>query len=83
MTPQEVFEYKNAWKPGYSVQVDIDSHVWGKDYCRKHLERHEWTFDKYTRPDDSHTFAFEKKEVANLFFEAYNIHNPKFPTEVE
>jgi hypothetical protein len=83
MTPQEIFEYKNSWKPGYRVQVDIDSDVWGKDYCRKHLGRHEWTFDQYTRPDDSHTFAFEKKEVALQFFQAYNKHNPKFPTGVE
>ena len=83
MTPQETFEYKQRWKPGYSVQVDIDSDWWGKTYCRKHLQRYEWTFAKYTRPDDSHTFAFEQKEVATLFLEAYNIHNPKFPTGVE
>ena len=83
MTPQEIFEYKNSWKPGYSVQVDCDSDVWGKDYCRKHLERHEWTFDKHTRPDDSHTFAFEQKEVALKFLEVYTTHNEKFTTGLE
>lgn len=83
MTPQETFEYKQRWKPGYSVQVDIDSDWWGKTYCRKHLQRYEWTFAKYTRPDDSHTFAFEQKEFAEKFFQAYNQHNPKFPTGVE
>ena len=83
MTPLEISEYKMRWRPGYRVQVDCDSDVWGKDYCRKHIERHEWTFDKYSRPDDSHTFAFEKKEVANLFFKAYNEYNPKFTTGVE
>ena len=83
MTPLEISEYKMRWKPGYRVQVDIDSDVWGKDYCRKHLERHEWTFDKHTRPDDSHTFAFEQQAVAQQFFQAYNQHNPKFPTGVE
>ena len=83
MTPQETFEYKQRGKPGYSVQVDIDSDWWGKTYCRKHLQRYEWTFAKYTRPDDSHTFAFEQKEFAEKFFQAYNQHNPKFPTGVE
>ena len=83
MTPQEQHDYKLRWKPGYSVQVDIDSDWWGKTYCRKHLQRYEWTFAKYTRPDDSHTFAFEQKEFAEKFFQAYNRHNPKFPTGVE
>jgi len=83
MTPQEQHEYKLKWRPGFSVQVDVDNDVWGKDYCRKHLERHEWTFDKHTRPDDSHTFAFEKESVAELFLRAYNKHNPKFLTTIE
>ena len=83
MTPLEISEYKMRWKPGYSVQVDIDSDVWGKNYCRKHLQRHEWTFDKHTRPDDSHTFAFEQKEFALEFLRAYNTLNPRFPTGVE
>lgn len=83
MTPQEMFEYKLRWKPGYSVQVDIDSHIWGKDYCRKLLGRHEWTFDKFTRPDDSHTFSFESKDFAQQFLEAYNKVNPKYTTGIE
>lgn len=83
MTPLEISEYKMRWRPGYRVQVDCDSDVWGKDYCRKHLKRHEWTFNKYTRPDDSHTFAFEQKEVALQFLQVYNEYNPKFTTEVE
>ena len=83
MTPQEISDYKMRWRPGFSVQVDVDSNVWGKDYCRKHLERHQWSFDKYTRPDDSHTFSFEQKEVAQSFFQVYNQYNPRFPTGVE
>ena len=83
MTPQDISDYKLKWKPGYMVQVDMDSDVWGKDYCRKHLERHEWSFDKHTRPDDSHTFAFETYTYAQMFLQAYNAHNPRFPTGVE
>jgi hypothetical protein len=83
MTPQEIFEYKNAWKPGFSVQVDCDSDVWGKAYCSKHLERYEWTFDKYTRPDDSHTFGFEQREFALQFLQEYSKLNPRFTTGIE
>jgi len=83
MTPQEIHEYKLRWKPGYAVQVDCDSDVWGKDFCRKHLDRHQWSFDKYSRPDDSHTFSFETFSVADQFFKAYNQHNPRFKTGVE
>jgi len=78
MTPQEQHDYKLKWRPGYSVQVDCDSDSWGKTYCRKHLQRHQWTFDKYTRPDDSHTFSFEDSNFAEIFLEAYNKYNPRF-----
>lgn len=83
MTPQEISDYKLRWKPGYMVQVDIDSDVWGKDYCKKNLKRHQWSFEKYTRPDDSHRFSFETFSVAQQFFQAYNQHNPRFTTGVE
>ena len=83
MTPIEISEYKMRWRPGYSVQVDMDMDWWGKDYCRKHIERHQWTFDKHTRPDDSHTFGFEQKEFAQQFYQAYSKLNPRFTTGVE
>ena len=83
MTPQEINEYKLSWRPGYSVQVDMDSDVWGKDFCRRKLMRQEWSFNKHTRPDDSHTFSFAQEEFAEVFLIAYNQHNPKFSTGVE
>lgn len=84
MTPQELFEYKRKWlsEIPHRVQVDVDSHIWGKDWCRKKLDRHQWSFDKYTQPDDSHTFSFESNEDAINFVNAYREHNPRFPTEV-
>lgn len=84
MTPQEMFEYKREWKMNncYSVQVDMDSHIWGKDWCRKHIERQDWSFDKHTRPDDSHTFNFKNPEPAGEFLKAYKEYNPRFPTTV-
>ena len=84
MTPQEIADYKRKWmqETAFEVQVDIDSDVWGKDWCRKKMERMDWSFEKTTQPDDSHTFFFKDEEPAEEFLAAYREHNPKFPTEV-
>mgnify|MGYP000754536359 FL=1 len=67
MTPVEISEYKMRWKPnGYSVRLHSDIDWKGKDWCRKHLERHQWSFDKWTNVYE-HTFHFELEEHANLF----------------
>lgn len=66
MTPQEIFEYKNQWKPGVSVDVHSDLDVQCKDWCRKNLNRWEWSMDPYTYVY-SHTFHFEKSEFADSF----------------
>lgn len=73
MTPQEMFEYKTRWKSNNpsKVIVDIDSDVWGKDWCRDNIQRHEWSFDSFAFPDDSHLFYFEHKQHADNFLEAY------------
>ena len=85
MTPQEMNDYKRKWmmETAYEVQVDMDSDVWGKDWCRKNMERIDWSFDKHTRPDDSHTFYFKNENDAVGFCDAYVVHNPNFPTDVE
>jgi hypothetical protein len=78
-TPQEISDYKMAWRENsYDVQVDIDSDVWGKDWCRKNIERWEWSFDKFSRPDDSHTFKFQHEDIAKDFEEDYFKRNPNF-----
>jgi len=78
-TPQQISDYKRNWvSNSYNVQVDTDSDVWGKDWCRKRLERWEWSFDKYTRPDDSHTFSFEFEDAAKEFKEDYVKRNSRF-----
>ena len=66
MTPQEIFEYKNAWKPGHVVDVHSDLHIQCKDWCRKNLNRWEWSMDTYTYVY-AHTFYFELEESANQF----------------
>lgn len=73
MTPQEIFEYKLQWKPkAYVVHVHSDIDIQCKSWCRKHLQRHEWSMDTYTDVY-SHTFYFEHdihgKEFAHEFTE--------------
>lgn len=71
MTPQEQFEYKNKWKPNaFVVDVHSDLHIQCKDWCRKNLNRWEWSMDTYTYVY-SHTFYFELEESANAFEEKF------------
>jgi len=70
MTPQEISDYKMRWRPGYSVDVHSDLHVQCKDWCRKNLNRWEWSMDTYTYVY-AHTFRFELEESANAFKEHF------------
>ena len=68
MTPQESFEYKNRWlsADGHPVRIHSDLDWRGKDWCRKRLERHQWSFSSYTAVYE-HTFWFENQEYAQQF----------------
>lgn len=67
MTPQEIFEYKNRWKPeGYAVQIHSDLDVQCKGWCRGNLNRWEWSMDTYTDVY-AHTFVFESENHSKTF----------------
>ena len=66
MTPQEIFEYKMRWAPGYIVPVHSDKDWECKQWCRKNIERHKWSFDSFTDVYE-HTFRFETKHDASMF----------------
>lgn len=67
MTPQEIFEYKNNWKPeAFTVDIHSDLVVQCKDWCRKNLKRWQWSMDTYTDVY-SHTFYFEHGSSALEF----------------
>ena len=66
MTPIEISEYKMRWRPGYTVDVHSDLDVQCKDWCRKNLNRWEWSMDTYTYVY-AHTFCFEQEEHAQQF----------------
>jgi hypothetical protein len=66
MTPQEIHDYKMRWVPGYSVRLHSDLTDTGKAWCRRNLERHEWSFTAWTHVYE-HTFHFEKESSAIKF----------------
>ena len=70
MTPQEIFEYKMKWSPGITVDVHSDLDWKYKDWCRRHLERHQWSMDTFT-DNYQHTLRFESQEYADLFKEEF------------
>lgn len=71
MTPQQIFEYKSKWIPNAtSVDVHSDLAVKCKDWCRKNLERHQWSMNSYTAVY-SHTFHFENPLSAKNFTEEF------------
>ena len=66
-TPLEISDYKARWKPNaFIVPVHSDLDWRCKDWCRKNLERWEWSMDTYTGVYE-HTFYFEKEDVAIEF----------------
>lgn len=66
MTPQEIADYKMRWMPGYAVSLHSDLDVQGKDWCRKQLQRHQWSFRPWTNLY-AHTFYFENQNAAQNF----------------
>ena len=69
MTPQQAFDHKQKWRPtAKTVDVHSDLHVACKDWCRRNIQRWEWSMDTYTDVY-SHTFYFEHQEHAEQFSE--------------
>ena len=66
MLPRDVFEYKNSWKPGYTVRLHSDVVDRGKTWCRRQLEKQEWSVTTWTAPYE-HTFHFENIYAAQNF----------------
>jgi hypothetical protein len=71
MTPLEISQYKQRWmmRGATYVCVNEDLDIKGKDWCRKNLERTQWSFSRYTNIYQ-HTFWFEDLESALEFNKA-------------
>ena len=69
MTPLEISEYKQRWMARgtcYPVRLHSDLADKGKTWCRKNLERHQWSVTIWTDVYE-HTFFFEYKHDADEF----------------
>lgn len=71
MTPQEVFEYKQRWKPGHTVRLHSDLVDQGKTWCRRQLSRETWSMTEWTDVYE-HTFHFEDAAAAQNFAMEFN-----------
>jgi hypothetical protein len=67
-TPLEITDYKRNWKSDnpFIVTVHSDLHIETKDWCRRNLERYQWSMDRWTAPYE-HTFFFEFNAHAMAF----------------
>lgn len=72
MTPQETSDYKLRWMRDskHNVRLHSDLAVEGKDWCRKNLQRHQWSFTSWTRVYE-HTFHFEDAAASQRFEHAF------------
>ncbi len=82
MLPIEVFEYKNRWKPGYTVRLHSDLRWPAKDYCQVQMFQHQWNVDEYSYVYED-TWQFEYKLDADSFAAQWNplFVNQQRPTE--
>ena len=75
MTPQEIFEYKLKWKPGYEVKLHSDLRRQAIDYCKIQMFKQQWDIVKFTNVYED-TFVFEYRQDAQSFanhFKEYTI----------
>ena len=58
MTPVEIFEYKQRWKPGYTVRLHSDVVDKGKAFAKRNCQKHQWSVTTWTNVYE-HTFHFD------------------------
>jgi len=72
MTPLEIFEYKNKWRPGLQVILCSDLRFEGVEFCKRTFKKHEWHHLEYTASYED-TYCFEKQHHATLFRGAFRV----------
>ena len=69
MTPQEIADYKQQWMStgdNNPVRLHSDLDTQGKAWCRRQLERQQWSMTTWTDVYE-HTFFFEDIRAAQNF----------------
>jgi hypothetical protein len=60
MKPQEIFEHKMKWKPGFQLKVHSDIRWTVKDFCKHYFAKQNWELKEYTDVyEDTVMFEFE------------------------
>ena len=70
MTPQEIVDYKNKWRPGHLVDVHSDMYTTCVSWCRKVFPQQSWYAKKYTDVYSS-SYYFENERDATRFMEQF------------
>jgi len=71
MTPQEQFEYKTRWMPGFPVRYHTDKRFKAQDWCKTYCKAHEYQIRRDVEPYVDHVL-FEHYSDAALFEEEIN-----------
>lgn len=66
MNPQQIFDHKRKWMPGYMVTLHSDLADRGKTWCKRQVEKQCWSCTTWTAPYE-HTFHFEDIQAAQNF----------------
>jgi hypothetical protein len=64
-TPLEIFEYKNKHCI-FGVTIEETTDTAAKEWCKENLERHQWSFVRYTDVYE-HTIFFDDESRATDF----------------
>lgn len=76
LTPLEVVDYKNRWRTSATkVRTHSDIVDTAKTWCRRNLDRWEWSMTAYTDVYE-HTFEFELVENGHAFCASINAQYP-------
>ena len=78
MTPQEISDYKRKWlsEGGYQVRLHSDLTDKVKTWCRRNVQRQDWSMQTYTDVYE-HTFVFHHEPDALEFERQW----PKFTNQ--
>lgn len=66
-TAEDVFKYKQSWKPNAEVVNIRGNHYKATTWCKTNLYMQDWEIIKHAMPDDSHNVLFKHAEQAMLF----------------
>ena len=72
MTPIEIFEYKQKWKPkAWYCHIHSDLRSQCKEFCKKNYNKWEWDMDEHTEVY-ADSYYFEDQDNLMMFVQKFN-----------